>query len=168
MQREYADPPVYPESLYNALGEAYLAAKSPKLAAESFEKALDLTRMDFFALSGLVRAYDAFDDATKANKSTPQAALAAGTTYVENTNVIATTVANYQAKRKEGQDPIEAGLVSSLNHPSGNITGVSSLNSQIGPKRLEYSVRTTGLSDPSGCRACTVTVRWVIGTGLPS
>jgi ABC-type uncharacterized transport system substrate-binding protein len=36
-----------------------------------------------------------------------------------------------------GADPIEAGLVSSLNHPSGNITGVSSLNSQIGPKRLE-------------------------------
>ena len=36
-----------------------------------------------------------------------------------------------------GADPIEAGLVSSLSHPSGNITGVSSLNSQIGPKRLE-------------------------------
>jgi putative ABC transport system substrate-binding protein len=36
-----------------------------------------------------------------------------------------------------GADPIEAGLVSSLNHPSGNVTGVSSLNSQIGPKRLE-------------------------------
>jgi putative tryptophan/tyrosine transport system substrate-binding protein len=36
-----------------------------------------------------------------------------------------------------GADPVEAGLVSNLNRPSGNITGVSSLNTQIGPKRLE-------------------------------
>jgi hypothetical protein len=69
MQREYADPPVYPESLYNALGEAYLAEKSPKLAAESFEKALDLTKMDFFALSGLVRAYAAMGEKAKAESA---------------------------------------------------------------------------------------------------
>lgn len=36
-----------------------------------------------------------------------------------------------------GADPVEAGLVSNLSHPSDNITGVSSLNTQIGPKRLE-------------------------------
>ena len=36
-----------------------------------------------------------------------------------------------------GVDPVEAGLVSNLSHPLGNITGVSSLNTQIGPKRLE-------------------------------
>ncbi len=36
-----------------------------------------------------------------------------------------------------GADPVEAGLVSNLSRPSGNITGVSSLNTQIGPKRLE-------------------------------
>ena len=41
LQREYADPPTYPEALYNSLGEAYLTAKSPGLAAEAFEKALD-------------------------------------------------------------------------------------------------------------------------------
>ena len=55
-QRSYADPPFYPESLYNSLGEAYLQTKSPVLAAQAFEKALTLTRNDLFALSGLVRA----------------------------------------------------------------------------------------------------------------
>ena len=66
MQREYADPPVYPESLYNSLGEAYLATKSPLLAAQAFEKAADLTKMDYFALSGLVRAYAALGEKAKA------------------------------------------------------------------------------------------------------
>jgi putative tryptophan/tyrosine transport system substrate-binding protein len=34
-------------------------------------------------------------------------------------------------------NPVEAGLVGSLNHPSGNLTGVTSMNVEIGPKRLE-------------------------------
>jgi putative ABC transport system substrate-binding protein len=36
-----------------------------------------------------------------------------------------------------GADPVVAGLVGSLNRPGGNITGVSSLNAEVGPKRLE-------------------------------
>ena len=36
-----------------------------------------------------------------------------------------------------GGDPIELGLVSSLNHPGGNITGVSQSNREVAPKRLE-------------------------------
>jgi putative ABC transport system substrate-binding protein len=36
-----------------------------------------------------------------------------------------------------GADPVSVGLVASMNRPGGNITGVSSLNAQIGPKRLE-------------------------------
>jgi putative tryptophan/tyrosine transport system substrate-binding protein len=36
-----------------------------------------------------------------------------------------------------GTDPIEAGLVASLNHPGGNLTGVSLLNVELAPKRLE-------------------------------
>jgi peroxiredoxin/tetratricopeptide (TPR) repeat protein len=66
MQKQYADPPIYPEVLYNALGEAYLKAKSPRLAIEAFGKALDLTKNDLFALSGLVRACTAAGDSAKA------------------------------------------------------------------------------------------------------
>ena len=36
-----------------------------------------------------------------------------------------------------GVDPIGIGLVNSLNRPSGNLTGVSNLNAELVPKRLE-------------------------------
>jgi putative ABC transport system substrate-binding protein len=35
-----------------------------------------------------------------------------------------------------GADPIEAGLVSSLDHPGGNITGITSMTTSMGSKRL--------------------------------
>jgi putative tryptophan/tyrosine transport system substrate-binding protein len=35
-----------------------------------------------------------------------------------------------------GIDPIEAGIVASLNRPGGNVTGISSMNNEIMPKRL--------------------------------
>ena len=34
-------------------------------------------------------------------------------------------------------DPIKVGFVESLNRPGGNLTGVTNLNVEIGPKRLE-------------------------------
>jgi putative tryptophan/tyrosine transport system substrate-binding protein len=34
-------------------------------------------------------------------------------------------------------DPIEFGLVASLNHPGGNVTGFVTLNAELAPKRLE-------------------------------
>lgn len=36
-----------------------------------------------------------------------------------------------------GVDPVRAGLVKSLNQPDGNITGITSLNAHVAPKRLE-------------------------------
>jgi putative tryptophan/tyrosine transport system substrate-binding protein len=36
-----------------------------------------------------------------------------------------------------GTDPVELGLVTSLNRPGSNLTGVSLLNVELGPKRLE-------------------------------
>jgi putative ABC transport system substrate-binding protein len=39
-----------------------------------------------------------------------------------------------------GADPVQLGLVSSLSRPGGNVTGATSLNTEIGPKRLQLAL----------------------------
>jgi putative tryptophan/tyrosine transport system substrate-binding protein len=36
-----------------------------------------------------------------------------------------------------GNDPVRTGLVANLNRPGGNVTGVTNLNVEVGPKRVE-------------------------------
>ena len=36
-----------------------------------------------------------------------------------------------------GSDPVQYGLVASFNRPGGNVTGVTFINSQLGPKRIQ-------------------------------
>jgi putative ABC transport system substrate-binding protein len=62
--------------------------------------------------------------------------------------IVANTPANLVAKKATdtipivfttASDPVQLGLVSNLSRPGGNVTGVSQLNVEIGPKRLELA-----------------------------
>ncbi len=55
-----------------------------------------------------------------------------------------------------GRDPVEAGLIESLSHPGGNVTGLTGLAAELGAKRLELFkeavpklVRVAVLYDPT-------------------
>jgi peroxiredoxin/cytochrome c-type biogenesis protein CcmH/NrfG len=66
LREQLDDPPYYPRTIYNVLGRAYLDRKSPALAVEAFEQALDMTPNDGFALAGLAEAHHARGEKQKA------------------------------------------------------------------------------------------------------
>ena len=49
-----------------------------------------------------------------------------------------------------GADPVKDGLVASLNRPGGNLTGVTTLNVEITPKRVEVLARAAPHDDHHG------------------
>lgn len=62
--------------------------------------------------------------------------------------IVANTPANLAAKKATdtipivfttASDPVAIGLVPNLSRPGGNVTGVSQLNAELGPKRLELA-----------------------------
>jgi ABC-type uncharacterized transport system substrate-binding protein len=66
-------------------------------------------------------------------------------------------------------DPVAFGLVPSLSRPGGNVTGVTGLGTELGPKRLEllHALRPTStLPAPSGFvngKSARIEQRWAMG-----
>src|SRR5947209_2394534 len=74
------------------------------------------------------------------------AAMAADLVQRQVSVIAANTVATLAAQAttttipivfSTSSDPVALGFVSSMSRPEGNITGVTNLNVQLGPKRLE-------------------------------
>ena len=55
--------------IWNSLGNLYLEHRSPAMAVLAFQRALDVTRNDGFALAGLVRAHAALGEKDKAREA---------------------------------------------------------------------------------------------------
>jgi putative ABC transport system substrate-binding protein len=75
-------------------------------------------------------------------------ALAADLVKLKVAVIVANTPANVAVKKATdtiplvfttASDPVQIGLVTNLNHPGGNVTGITQLNASLGPKRLELA-----------------------------
>src|SRR5215470_1208465 len=81
------------------------------------------------------------------NQNERLAALAADLVHRQVTVIVATAAPAAVAARaattsipiifEMGDDPVRLGVVASLRRPGGNVTGVTSLNREVAPKRLE-------------------------------
>lgn len=69
LRKDENDPPVYPRSVYDVLGEVYLDTASPGVAKACFLKSLEVLRNGGVALSGLVRACMATGDREGAERA---------------------------------------------------------------------------------------------------
>jgi putative ABC transport system substrate-binding protein len=76
-----------------------------------------------------------------------------------NVLVVGSTRASIAAKQKtteipivflSGDDPINVGLVSSLNRPGGNVTGISNFSTELIPKTDWPSPRSSAVGDSDG------------------
>jgi len=81
--------------------------------------------------------YDRLPDMTADLVRRQVAVIAATTTPASLT--AATTTKTIPIVFTTSADPVQIGLVSSLNHPGGNVTGVTQLTVEVGPKRLELA-----------------------------
>jgi putative tryptophan/tyrosine transport system substrate-binding protein len=61
-----------------------------------------------------------------------------------------------------GGDPVETGLVASLNQPGGNLTGTTIMAVEMGPKRLDLSQRRLSTDESSGGLGVKMTFERVI------